>query len=495
MISFPACSTKFACGVVAAAESPSRPTPRGTVQLVPGTVRIVYGNWGRSIACIFSIRLHGNKGLEIDGGPLEQYSKAIAVVALGSIVNGTTKLGRRSKGVVDASDSREGVEINWSETPFRSFSLFWRFYLRSFVCEDAPMDFLPSAFRLGGRDRVKSLEDGGTESTYQQPFAPTSQAMVRPISNTVLFPLTRDKVAGEDKLANFRLLVGIHSTRTSGPTHGSLPRLDFDGRAAPNLGMYNRVVHREQQAKRSYKFASVMINSCLGVQIVVAAALTALGAANSSHRAVTAFGAINTVIAGMLTYLKGSGLPNRIRYYENEWKRVREYIEQRERDFSRPDCNLDVYEIVSIIEAMYEEVKTDVQTNTPDSYISVGDIRARGAASTHPIPKIPQVNNMANTGGEKLHELELKYGPKITDFLGGLARKEEDRLRQFGSQLQEHKNEAARHGEQLEKGFEAQRSRIVELEKDVEKEAAERRDHVSQIGREIKDELSLHRRE
>jgi hypothetical protein len=109
----------------------------------------------------------------------------------------------------------------------------------------------------------------------------------------LLVALTKTQALGEDKLATFRHLVGIHSTQA--PSAGGLPQLYFDGRAAPNLGMYNRVVHREQQAKKSYKFASIMINSCLGIQIIVAAALTALGAANSSHRAVTAFGAINTV--------------------------------------------------------------------------------------------------------------------------------------------------------------------------------------------------------
>ncbi|KAH8727562.1 hypothetical protein GQ44DRAFT_611085, partial [Phaeosphaeriaceae sp. PMI808] len=168
-------------------------------------------------------------------------------------------------------------------------------------------------------------------------------------------------------------MIGIHSTKgfvgepTSSRSNPSfLPSnqgLHFDGRAAPNVGIYNRVCHREAQAKRGYKFASLLINGCLGLQIIVAASLTALGAANSNHRAVTAFGAVNTVIAGLLTYLKGSGLPNRIRYYEHEWKRVREYIEQRERDFSRPDCGLDVNEIVASIEAMYEQVKTDIQTN------------------------------------------------------------------------------------------------------------------------------------
>lgn len=74
----------------------------------------------------------------------------------------------------------------------------------------------------------------------------------------------------------------------------------------------------------------MLISSCLGVQIIVAAALTALGAAHANSHAVTVFGAINTVIAGFLAYLKGSGQPMRYKYYAHEWSKIREYIEQRE---------------------------------------------------------------------------------------------------------------------------------------------------------------------
>ena len=158
-----------------------------------------------------------------------------------------------------------------------------------------------------------------------------------------------------------------------------------------------------------------------------------MGAANTNHVSITAFGAINTVVAGILTYLKGSGLPNRIRWYENEWKKVREYIEQRERDFSRPDCRLSVEEVVGVVEAMYEEVKADIQTNTPEMYISVSDIRARSAAATN--PQIPKVQNLIGGTGDrgrtKFEELELKYGHKITDFLESLAHKEEERLKKM----------------------------------------------------------------
>lgn len=176
-----------------------------------------------------------------------------------------------------------------------------------------------------------------------------------------------------------------------------------------------------------------------------------MGAANSNHVGITAFGAINTVIAGILTYLKGSGLPNRIRYYENEWKRVREYIEQRERDFSRQGCNLNLNEVVSTIEAMYEQVKADIQSNTPDNYISVGDIRARATASlTHPAPPhLPAgagvaagVGGAAAAGRSKFEELELKYGHKVTDFLESLAHKEEERLRRIEGDIDSSKARA-----------------------------------------------------
>ena len=90
-------------------------------------------------------------------------------------------------------------------------------------------------------------------------------------------------------------------------------------RALKYVGIYAIVVDNEIKQKKAYKYSSRGINCCLGLQIIVAAALTALGAANGSRSAVTVFGAINTVIAGFLTYLKGSGLPGRLQYFQHEW--------------------------------------------------------------------------------------------------------------------------------------------------------------------------------
>ncbi|KAH0550943.1 hypothetical protein GP486_007692, partial [Trichoglossum hirsutum] len=168
-------------------------------------------------------------------------------------------------------------------------------------------------------------------------------------------------VPKRDKLQHFRVLTGINNA----PAFGKLAVLQ---RPAPNLGIYSRAVRAEKRWGLQFRVYSIVINGCLGVQIIVAAALTALGASNGSHKAVTVFGAVNTVIAGFLTFLKGSGLPNRLKYYHNEWSKVREYIEQREREFGLDGCTLDVEEEVRAVELMYEDVRADVEANAPDNF-------------------------------------------------------------------------------------------------------------------------------
>ncbi|KAJ5622525.1 hypothetical protein N7528_005757 [Penicillium herquei] len=134
-------------------------------------------------------------------------------------------------------------------------------------------------------------------------------------------------IPANDKLLIFRSLTGIDS----------VPALTQGGyllRSAPNVG----------------------------IQIIVAASLTALGAASGPHAVITAFGAINTIMAGILTYLRGSGLPDRLKAYQNKWKHIREYIEQREREFCLVGCDLDVQEEVFIVESMYQSLKSEMET-------------------------------------------------------------------------------------------------------------------------------------
>jgi hypothetical protein len=134
---------------------------------------------------------------------------------------------------------------------------------------------------------------------------------------------------------------------------------------------------------------------------------------------------------GILTYLKGSGLPQRIHYYEILWKTLREHIEQRERDFSRSDCTLDVNIVVNDIEAKYNQVKADIQANTPDNYVSVHEARNRTAMALHLPSTSAEPSSVLSSTQKKLQEMELKFGPKVHDLLDSLARKEEERLRRI----------------------------------------------------------------
>lgn len=92
-------------------------------------------------------------------------------------------------------------------------------------------------------------------------------------------------------LENYRLLVGIHQDKSFSPPHGFManrrPQLSIEHRPSPNLGIYSTVCDAEIKQKRNFKSFSRLINCCLGLQLIVAAALTALGAAGGGRAGVS----------------------------------------------------------------------------------------------------------------------------------------------------------------------------------------------------------------
>lgn len=80
---------------------------------------------------------------------------------------------------------------------------------------------------------------------------------------------------------------------------------------------------------------------------------------------------MNTISAAFLTFLKGSGLPNRFKYYQDELSKLRWQIEQRERDFWMGNGKvMDPLEEVAIIEQMFERIQVDIESSTPDRFLS-----------------------------------------------------------------------------------------------------------------------------
>ncbi|KAF2173483.1 hypothetical protein M409DRAFT_15764 [Zasmidium cellare ATCC 36951] len=188
------------------------------------------------------------------------------------------------------------------------------------------------------------------------------------------------------------------------------------------MGIYTTVCDSEIKCKRNHKMFSRLINGCLGLQIVVAAALTALGAANGSRSAVTVFGAINTIIAGFLTYLKGSGLPGRLKFFQHEWTKVREYIEQRERDFMLDSHGLNPYEEVDKVRQMYEIVKADIESNRPDRFVSVSAM-GKMPITQNPGPSLarPQPSFSTESFRKAWSEKEKEAGMTVNKAQGTAA--------------------------------------------------------------------------
>jgi SMODS and SLOG-associating 2TM effector domain len=140
-----------------------------------------------------------------------------------------------------------------------------------------------------------------------------------------------------------------------------------------NRGIYPSVVYGESYSKWAYHLFETVVTSCLILQILLAATLTALGAASSSHIIITAFGAVNTALAGTVALLKGQGLPNRLRQDWNSWRDLRDCIEEKEREIGCGKPGVDVWAEIKIIEDRYEAVRKNQEKNRPDMYTHLPD--------------------------------------------------------------------------------------------------------------------------
>ena len=198
------------------------------------------------------------------------------------------------------------------------------------------------------------------------------------------------------KLVKFQNLIGIQSTRTIIP-----------GRPAPNPGIYKRTVDEESKAHSGYVLTTYTVDTFFLLQIVVGAALTALGAAGGPSAAVTILGAVNTIVAGILTYLKGQGLPARLEQSLHLLRTLREHIEERERELTEPDCPLDVDEVVQSIIQMYKEVRQTAEDNAPGNVMAPKGTIAALMKKTEASNQVPTPEGMGGQSlGDKLKEAQ-----------------------------------------------------------------------------------------
>lgn len=105
---------------------------------------------------------------------------------------------------------------------------------------------------------------------------------------------------------------------------------DKDKFHVPKKSLYGRTVAQLTSQRRVYNLSASINNILLLSQVILGAALTALGASASSHILITIFGATNTIIAGLVAYLKSRGQPMRARMYRDDLERIVDEIENSE---------------------------------------------------------------------------------------------------------------------------------------------------------------------
>lgn len=133
---------------------------------------------------------------------------------------------------------------------------------------------------------------------------------------------TRDTTArANDVHIQFCLLAGVPPSNQ--------PKDAFQ-QSHPRRSLYGRAVHKRNVQNRTYMFTAALSNTLLLSQVVLGAALTALGASESSHILITIFGALNTIIAGVVAYLKSRGQPMRAHMFRDDLDRVVDEIENSE---------------------------------------------------------------------------------------------------------------------------------------------------------------------
>lgn len=94
--------------------------------------------------------------------------------------------------------------------------------------------------------------------------------------------------------------------------------------------LYGRATSLLASQRRAYNFSASLSNILLLSQVMIGAALTALGASASSNILITIFGATNTIIAGLVAYLKSRGQPMRARMFRDDLERIVDEIENSE---------------------------------------------------------------------------------------------------------------------------------------------------------------------
>ncbi|KAJ9603178.1 hypothetical protein H2200_012473 [Cladophialophora chaetospira] len=259
-----------------------------------------------------------------------------------------------------------------------------------------------------------------TSSHVQVDPSRSSDASSNPPSNTSKKPMTPD-----ERQKAFRQRVGIPEKGTA-PLNASralsqqkqifilvlrgvahflsllpLVPLPKPTDSEPDHQFRTRIEKAYQTQRRYYWFITTVSHSMLWLQIGIGATLTALGQTNNNTArvAITVLGAVNTVIAGFLTFLKSRNQPNRALQFRNGLRGVVEDLWQVDSETGRDDFDVD--KKVEYLWAKYKEVVQESEANYPDLWVSLSKMIKPSDPDKNPNTQMKQIAEDGQ-GGPKL---------------------------------------------------------------------------------------------
>lgn len=134
-------------------------------------------------------------------------------------------------------------------------------------------------------------------------------------------------------------------------------------------GLYKKVIKSRKDAQWMYRVVATFYNSCIILQLILGATLTALGPSdNKRSTAITIIAAANTVTAGIIALMHNSGLPNRFRNDWNEFLKVELFMMELMQSGAVNEGQTGE-QAVQTCKDMYNAVITTVENNKPASYV------------------------------------------------------------------------------------------------------------------------------
>ncbi|KAI1161733.1 hypothetical protein F5B18DRAFT_423461 [Nemania serpens] len=173
--------------------------------------------------------------------------------------------------------------------------------------------------------------------------------------------------SNDENLLIFRRALGINVYREAGDG-GTLE----EGRKTA-IGIYRVVVDTQVRMMVQHALLQAFLYVVYFAQIIIGAALTALGATASRYETViTVLGVFNTVLAGVLALVKGSGQPQKLGKDRIGYRRLQDWIEETESLLAVGVIGRNRREVGLLVESAfkrYNAAKASEENNDPEFYV------------------------------------------------------------------------------------------------------------------------------